>query len=56
MQENHESDSCKGQDGMVGREEYGELLRMQSGVAAWACISANGTGPLLFTDDVTADK
>ena len=23
---------------------------------AWACIAANGTGSLVFIDDVTADK
>ena len=25
-------------------------------VMAWACMAANGTGSLVFIDDVTADK
>ncbi len=25
-------------------------------VIAWACMAANGTGPLVFIDDVTADR
>ena len=53
---------------VVAREKYGgqkELPKIQSkpphlwnkwwGVMAWACMAAEGTGPLIFIDDITDD-
>ncbi len=45
----------------MGREKYGErkeqlTIQNTGSVMARACMAANGTGSLVFIDDVTADS
>jgi hypothetical protein len=40
---------------MMGREEYGEGNHGGGSVMAWPCMAANGTGSLVFIDDVSSE-